>query len=98
MKKLKKLQVPKIVEHYELGDWKVTIVEENDTVYNEPTYEFYLTADYITDYMFGAPKSMLEVTGLTLEELAINNLPQSIISFKERFDECDTLENPFEEE
>ena len=63
MKKLNKLQVPKIIKHYELGDCKVTVVEESDTVYNEPTYEFYLTGNSTTNHMFGVPKSMLEATG-----------------------------------
>ena len=98
MKNLKKTTVPKIIECYELGDWKATIVQAIDTIDEQPLYEYYLTGNSITSYMFGVPKAMLAVSGQTLEEIMITNLPDYIASFKEEFDPCDELENPFEED
>ena len=98
MKKLKKTTVPKIIECYELGDWKATIVQAIDTVDEQPVYEFYLTGNSITSYMFGIPKEILVVSGQTLEEIMINYLPGYIALFKEEFNQCDELENLFEED
>lgn len=86
MKNLIKVEPPKIIECYNFEDWKVTIVEKQN-ILDEIEYEFYLTGNTLTIYMFGVLKDILKTTGQTLEELVINTLPDYISIFKNEFEE-----------
>ena len=97
MEKLVKTRPPKIVAHYKLGEWSITITEEHDSVYNEALYRFYLTGLSITEYMFGVPRSQLQQLHLSFEDLILNNLEEYITFFKKAYDPCDEIENPFAE-
>lgn len=88
MEKLIKIENPNIIETYKFGDWTVTIVEEGSD--NNHVYGYYLTGLGFTDYMFGIPNQMLP------EELIVSNLAEYIPMFKERYDTCDEIENPFD--
>ncbi len=95
MENLIKTSNPNIIETYKFREWTITIIEEFSPIYNEPVYEFYLTGLSITNYMFGIPKRNLFQS---FEELIINNLEEHIVVFKKLFDECDEIENPFEDD
>lgn len=97
MEKLIKTRPPKIVAHYKLGEWSITITEEHDSVYKDTLYGFHLTGLNITEYMFGIPRFQLQQLHLSFEDLILNNLEEYITFFKKAYDPCDEIENPFAE-
>ena len=94
MEKLVKTRKPKIVANYKFGEWTITITEEHNSIYNETQYNFFLTGESLSEYMFGIPKSNLFQS---FEELILNNLEEYITFFKKAYDHCDEIENPFAE-
>ena len=76
MKKLNKIQAPKIIECYELGEWKITVIDEGDY------FEFYLTGLSTTKFMFGTMKDTMEKLGQTCESIIMFNIEWYIENFE----------------
>ena len=94
MEELVRLPRPRIVANYQFGEWTITVIETKGTGDYERTHEFYLSALGITDFMFGLPENSYT----SFEDMIMNNLKDYIKLFKDKYDTCNEIENPFDEE